>query len=36
MSEMGVRNLNGLNKLIQEAKNNDRKILIQLLMMRLN
>ena len=26
MSEMGVRNLNGLNKLIQEAKNNDSKI----------
>ena len=23
---MGVRNLNGLNKLIQEAKNNDSKI----------
>ena len=26
MSEMGVRNLNGLNKLIQEAQNNDSKI----------
>ena len=26
MSEMGVRNLNGLNKLIQEAKNNNSKI----------